>query len=89
MKGIELSRVRTLDSCLEDWADIPRMLTSIGTRDHWATDCGYGLNDIYLDAAGLGNVYGKFINSFHGEARLLSALCQPCSLTTDHSNKGS
>ena len=57
----------SLAQCEEDWSDIQNLCNErgIGRRD-WRSDVGYGLMDVYLDAAGLQSDYCPDANVMHG-----------------------
>ncbi len=65
-----MSLLRTslsLEQCLADWKDIAALCQSRPVRKRdWRTDTGYGLVDIYIDAAGLPADYRAHLNVLHG-----------------------
>lgn len=57
----------SLEQCLADWIDISALCQRRRSRkSDWRTDTGYGLLDIYIDAAGLPGDYRAHINVLHG-----------------------
>ena len=57
----------SLEQCLVDWQDISALCQRRRARkSDWRTDTGYGLIDIYIDAAGLPAEYRAHVNILHG-----------------------
>lgn len=64
-QGGVLRTTMTLEACLDDWADVLHLLHRPPPTRDWRSDTGYGLMDIYVEAAGLPADYRPHINIIH------------------------
>ncbi len=63
-RGI-LRTTMTLEACRDDWADVLYLSSCPPLTRDWRSDTGYGLMDIYVEAAGLPADYRPNINTIH------------------------
>ena len=57
----------TLDACCDDWCDVIQLAHRPPPKRDWRSDTGYGLMDIYVEAAGLPADFQPHINILNGQ----------------------